>query len=148
AVMLGFNRLWIFNVANPSAPVQYPSKSFAELGLTGIARWLEVEGTLAYAVIDNDVAVIDFADPANPRLVSRMTGLGSHLSGLAVKDGFIYTLSPGSGPTDGLNVAIANPTSRLFVFGSSPDAATVCANPIILDRTSLTMKQTAAFYFQ
>lgn len=148
AVMLGYDRFWIFNVSDPQHPVQYPSKSLAELGVTGFARWLEIEGTLAYTVIDNDVAVIDFADPANPRLVSRLTGLGSHLSGLAVKDGFIYSLSAGNGPTDGLSVAVANPASRLFVFGSSPDSTTVCANPIILDRTNLTMKQNAGFYFQ
>ena len=117
AVLLGTSRLWIFNVANPSEPVQYSSKSLSQLGVSGVARWLETEGTLAYVAIDNDIAVIDFADPTNPRLISRLTGVGNHLSALAVKDGFIYSLSPGSDTKDGLNVSIASPASQLFIMG-------------------------------
>ncbi len=77
-----------------------------------------------------------------------MTGVGNHLAGLAVKDDFIYSISPGSDDEDGLNVSIARPASRLFIHGASADASTVCGNPIIIDRVTHKMKQNAGFYFQ
>ncbi|HEV2762708.1 MAG TPA: DUF6531 domain-containing protein, partial [Pyrinomonadaceae bacterium] len=127
---------------------QYPSKSLAELGIQGSARYFDVEGTLAYLVVDNDIVVVDFSDPANPRQVMRLTGVGTSLRALAVKDGFIYSLSTGTGAQDGLNVSIALPTSQIFVSGASGDPATACANPVVLDRATRTMKQGASIYFQ
>jgi RHS repeat-associated protein len=148
AVLLSNSRLWLFDLTNPRTPIQFPSKTLAELGLAGSARWLEVEDNLAYVAVDNDIAVIDIADPANPRLISQLTGIGNHLSGLAVKDGFIYSLSPGSDALDGISVSIASPQSRVFAFGSSADASTICGNPIIVDRNTHKMRQSAGFYFQ
>ncbi|HJQ33118.1 MAG TPA: Ig-like domain-containing protein [Pyrinomonadaceae bacterium] len=148
AVLLGSHRLWIFDVTQPGRPVQYTSKSFDELGITGSARYLDVEGTLAYVAVDNDIVVIDFSDPENPHQSVRLTGVGSNLRSLAVKDGFIYSLSTGAGAQDGLNVSIALPTSRLFVSGASADPATMCAGPVVIDRATRVMRQPAAVYFQ
>ena len=148
ALMLGYNRLWIFDVTQAGRPVQYTSKSFEEMGIQGSARYMDIEGTLAYVAVDNDIAVIDFSDPANPHLSVRLSGVGSNLRALAVKDGFIYSLSPGSAETDGLHVSIAVPTSRLFVAGASADPATTCAGPVVVDRTTKMMRQNASIYFQ
>jgi RHS repeat-associated protein len=148
ALLLGYNRLWIYDVTQAGRPVQYTSKSFAEMGIQGSARYMDIEGTLAYIVVDNDIVVVDFSDPENPHLSTRLTGVGSNLRALAVKDGFIYSLSPGSAETDGLHISIAVPTSRLFVAGASADPATTCAGPVVVDRTTKMMRQNASIYFQ
>jgi RHS repeat-associated protein len=148
AVMMGSNRLWIFDASVMGFPVQYPSKAFADLGIQGSARYFDIEGSLAYVIVDNDIVVIDFSDPANPRQAARLTGVGTSLRALAVKDGFIYSLSPGTGERDGLNVSIALPTSTLYVAGSTADPASTCAGPVVLDRTTNVMKQGVSVYFQ
>jgi RHS repeat-associated protein len=148
ALLLGANRLWIFDATTPGHPVQYASKSFDEMGIQGSARYFDVEGTLAYVVVDNDIVVIDFSDPTNPHQAVRLTGVGSNLRSLAVKDGFIYSLSTGTGAQDGLNVSIALPTSRLFVSGATADPATTCAGPVVIDRATHVMRQAASIYFQ
>ncbi|MBV8859487.1 MAG: Ig-like domain-containing protein [Acidobacteria bacterium] len=150
AVLLGNSRLWVFNVTNPSAPVQYTSKSFAELGVdAGFARRLEVEGTLAYVIFADRVAVFDFADPEHLAHVATLDGVGDNLSWLAVKDGFIYTISNGTGAHDGINVSIARPASQVVVYGATGgDPANFCTNPVVIDRATRKMSQPAAVFFQ
>lgn len=157
AVVFGFTRMWLFDVTmSPSEqhvqPVPYPSKSFQELDpeLTGNARNCEVEGTLAYIAFDNRIAVIDFSDPANPRVIAKIDNLNLGASSVAVRGGFIYTLSPETG---GLRVSIARPATQVFVHGLSlnaPDTGggQTCANPVVIDRTTLKMRQQAEILFQ
>ncbi|MGH9900699.1 MAG: Ig-like domain-containing protein, partial [Pyrinomonadaceae bacterium] len=73
-------------------PAVASSRTFEEMGLgRGGAKYLEVEGTLAYVAFPDRVAVVDFSDPSSPRLVAAVEGVGHNLGALAVKDGFIYT---------------------------------------------------------
>jgi RHS repeat-associated protein len=148
-LMLGHNRMWIFDVTTNTT--QYTSRTFAFMGVTGnaSASTFEIEGTLAYVAMDDRVVVIDFSDPNNPRSVGVISGVGSGVAGLAVKDGFVFTLSPGNGVKDGLNVSIARPASTVFVHGYSPNNPDLlCSTPVIIDRGSRIMKQDAEIYFQ
>jgi RHS repeat-associated protein len=150
AVLLGYTRLWVFNVTNPLAPTQYTSKSFAEMGVdAGFARRLEVEGTLAYVVFADRVAVFDLSDPEHPAHVATLDGVGDNLSWAAIKDGFVYTLSSGTSARDGINVSIARPASQVIVYGAtSNDPASFCSNPVVIDRATRRMAQPAAVFFQ
>lgn len=150
ALLLGYSRLYIFNVTNPTEPAQYTSKTFAAMGVdAGLARRMEVEGTLVYVTFADRVAVLDFSDPENPALVATLDQLGGNLNSVAVRDGFIYTLSQGTSAHDGLNVSIARPASQVFAYGanaSAPDS--FCANPVIINRTTKRMAQPAGIFFQ
>ncbi|MBI3652602.1 MAG: Ig-like domain-containing protein, partial [Acidobacteria bacterium] len=153
AIALGGNRLWIFNVKDPVHPEQYTSRTFAEMGLSGDANsasYFDIEGTLAYVGMGNRIAVIDFFNPENPRIIAVINGIGSNITALAVKEGFIFTLSPGSGTLDGLNVSIARPASHVFVHGYNAngiEADLLCANPIVISRSTLEMQQDAEIFF-
>ena len=93
--------LYTFDVTNPKPrdfpenPKQYPAKTFTSLGLsdTDLAIKVEVEGTLAYVLFTDKVAVIDISDPDNSYLSTVITGIGSGLRWLTVKDGLVYTPS-------------------------------------------------------
>ncbi|MDT7780152.1 MAG: hypothetical protein QOC99_2664 [Acidobacteriota bacterium] len=151
AIGLGADRLWIFNATNPNAPVQYPSRSFEQLGLgdAGNARRMEVEDHFAYIIFASKVAVIDFSNPENPIRVSTITNVGDDLRWITVKDGFVYTLSGGTGPHAGLNVSVGRPVSQVVVYGvnvSDPDH--ICTNPVVLQRSTNKMAQPAGVFFQ
>ena len=154
AVVLGLNRLWLFNVTNPAQPTQYSSKSFAELGLNEVNAPLrmEVEGTIAYILFRNKVAVIDFSDPEHPALATTITGIGADVRALAVKDGFVYSLA---GDT-GVKVSIGRTASLSFAYGSGsvspepgqPPTPPTCAYPVLLKRADNRMAQPAEVFFQ
>jgi RHS repeat-associated protein len=150
AVILGGNRLWIFDVTDPFHPTQYPSRSFAEMGLqVGIPRRMDVEGTLAYVFFTDQIVVFDFSDPTKPVRVATLTGVGTNISGLTVKDGFIYSLSPGSTGHEGLNVSIARPASQLIAYGVNSNSDQVCTNPVVISRgSSPHMLQPVGLFFQ
>lgn len=151
ALALGANRLWIFDVTDPVNLSQYPSRTFQEMGLDDAdgASWFDVEGTLAYVVMSDRIVVIDFKDPANPRVVAVITDVANSNTSIAVKDGFIFTTSPGVEENDGLNVSIARPASTVFVHGFEPfQARKLCANPVIISRETNVMQQMAEVYFQ
>ena len=93
ALLLGSDRLWLFDVTNPRSPQAYPSRPFAEMGLTvGAARRLDVDGTLAYVMFSDRIVVIDFSNPAHPFVTAVITGLGNDLRWVSVEDGFVYTI--------------------------------------------------------
>lgn len=151
AVLLGYSRLWIFNVTNPMQPTQYTSKTFAEMGVdVGYARRLEVEGTLAYVLFPDRVVVFDFSDPEHPAHVATLDQVGNNLSWLAVKDGFVYTLSNGTSAHEGINVSIARPASQVIVYGVNPgdEPGSFCSNPVVIDRATRRMAQPAGVFFQ
>ena len=102
------------------------TKTWAELDkeLTGIARNFDVEGTLAYVAFNDQIAVVDFSDPYHPRVIAKVKDVPLGYSAVAVKDGFIYTVSPDSG---GLRVSIARPNSQCS--SSTAAAATRRAAP-------------------
>jgi len=151
ALALGANRLWILDVTDPVNMSQYPSRTFQEMGLSDAdgASWFDVEGTLAYVVMSNRIVVIDFKDPANPRVVAVIANVANNNTSIAVKDGFIYTTSPGADDGDGLNVSIARPASTVFVHGYDPlQGGKLCSNPVIISRETNVMQQNAEVYFQ
>ncbi|MDX6694606.1 MAG: hypothetical protein QOF02_2209 [Blastocatellia bacterium] len=137
AVLLGSDRLWIFDVTDPRDPHQYPSRSFADMGLgVDFARRMDVEDTLCYVMFTDRVAVIDFSDPARPFLSATITGIGSGLRWLSVKDGFVYTLDPtGSTVTANLRVSVGSTAAIVYVHGKSlSDPESKCTNPVLLSR--------------
>jgi RHS repeat-associated protein len=151
AVGLGAERLWIFNATNPNQPTQYTSRTLAELGFgdAGYARRMEVEGTFAYIIFANKVGVVDFSDPERPIRVSTITNVGDDLRWISVKDGFVYTLSGGTGERAGLNVSIGRPVSQVIVYGVNPsDPDRICTSPVVLQRSTNRMAQAAGVYFQ
>lgn len=149
AVMLGSDRLWIFNVTNPRAPQQYTSFSFSELGLgNSLARRMEVDGTTAYVMFPDKVAVIDFSDPNRPYLSSTITDIGTDLRWIDVVDGFVYTLdNTGALPKTNLRVSIGGAAALVYVHGRNRRADDVCANPVLLSRTDNSMLQDAETIF-
>jgi RHS repeat-associated protein len=156
ALIFNGQRFWIFDVTmeqpqGGQAPgvishTQLSSKVWTDLDreLTGTARSVDVEGTLLYATFGDKVAVIDFSDPTRPRVIGKVAGLGD-AGPVVVKDGFIYTLGQGTGE---LKSSIARPASVLFVHGRSGNADTTCSNPVIIDRQTRVMKQSAEIFFQ
>lgn len=157
ALVASFHSFSVFDVTMPrdaSKAVQpglFSSKTWAEFDkdLTGIARNFDVEGSLAYVAFNDTIAVIDFSNPFEPRLVAKIKDAAFGYSSIAVKDGFIYTLSPETG---GLRVSIARPNSVLFVHGSRRNAAAgpedvTCSNPVVVDRRTRLMRQDAAISF-
>jgi RHS repeat-associated protein len=151
AVLLGFTRLWIFDVTNPGRPLQYTSRSFADLGIdnAGNARRMEVEGTTAYIIFTDRVVVIDFSDPEHPTRVATIMGVGNDMRYVTVKDGFIYTLGALGGAGDGrLNVSIGRTASQVLVHGFVANSQDICANPVVINRSSRKMEQPAEVYFQ
>ena len=145
AVVLGYNRLWLFDVTDTAAPRQYPSKSFAEMGFgdeLGYAVRMDVEETLAYIIFPNHIGVVDFSDPANPARVATIASAGAGMKWVAVKDGFIYTLS-----NDGVHVSIARPASQVIVYGLNRGDDRICTNPVVITRQNR-MAQPAGVYFQ
>ena len=149
AVLLGGDRLWIFNVTNPRAPQQYTSASFSELGLgNSLARRMEVDGTTAYVMFPDKVAVIDFSDPNRPYVSSVITDIGTDLRWIAVVDGFVYTLdSTGAPPKANLRVSIGGAAALVYVHGRNRDPLDVCANPVLISRTDNSMLQDAETIF-
>ncbi|HWS90118.1 MAG TPA: Ig-like domain-containing protein [Pyrinomonadaceae bacterium] len=157
ALVASFRYFSVFDVTMPQQtdglvqPKPLSTKSWAELDkeLTGMARNFDVEGSLAYVAFDNQIAVVDFSDPYHPRVIAKVKDVPLGYSSVAVKDGFIYTISPDSG---GLRVSIARPNSVLFVSGRSrtasggPDEVT-CSNPVIIDRQTRLMRQDANISF-
>src|SRR5678815_93107 len=123
AVLLGGDRLWIFNVTNPRAPQQYTSVSFSELGLgNSLARRMEVDGTTAYVMFPDKVAVIDFSDPNRPYVSSVITDIGTDLRWIAVVDGFVFTLdNTGAPPKANLRVSIGGAAALVYVHGRNRD---------------------------
>jgi RHS repeat-associated protein len=148
ALLVAPNRLWIYKIDDPVSPVAYTPHTLAELGINGNPRYLEIEGTLAYIIVDNNVAVVSFADPDHPRLMTTIQGIGTNPTSIAVKDGFIYSVSPGNGDRDGLNVSIARPASQVFAYGLTPGSEQRCGNPVVLDRQTRVMRQHAGIFFQ
>jgi RHS repeat-associated protein len=146
---LGPTRLWIFDVTNPEDPRYQSSPSFTDLGGPGdYARHIEVEDTLAYVLFSDRVVVIDFHDPRNPIISSTITGIGTNLRWLTVKEGFVYTLSGETGPGNGLNVSIGRAASLVLVHGFVENASQTCGNPVIIDRQDQHMAQPAEIAFQ
>ena len=121
AVLLGVDRLWIFNVTNPRDPQPYVSRSFSDMGLgPDYARRMDVEGTLAYVMFTNKVAVIDFSDPARPFVSSTITDIGDNLRWMAVRDGFVYTLdSVSTTATAKLRTSIGGAAALVYMHGAN-----------------------------
>ncbi len=146
ALLLGVDRLWLFNATNPRDPQPYVSRSFADLGLpVGTARRMDVEGTLAYVMFADRVAVIDFSDPAHPFVSAVIDGLGSDLRWISVRDGFVYTLdlttaADGSLTTSRLRSSIGAAAAVAYVHGKD---RTSCTNPVIISRNTDEMVQAA-----
>jgi RHS repeat-associated protein len=144
-LMLGQTRLWIYDVTNPFDPQYLSSPLFTDLGgPSDYARRIEVEDTLAYIMFSDRVVVIDFHDPANPTIASTITGIGTNLRWITVKDGFVYTLS-GEGK---LNVSIGRAASLVLVHGYDASATQTCGNPVVIDRQTRHMAQPAEVFFQ
>ncbi|HEV8187414.1 MAG TPA: Ig-like domain-containing protein [Pyrinomonadaceae bacterium] len=145
AVLLGADRLWIFNVKNPRAPEQYTSFSFSQLGLdNSLARRMEVDGTTAYVMFPDKVAVIDFSDPNRPYVSSTITDIGTDLRWIDVVDGFVFTLdNTGALPKTNLRVSIGGAAALVYVHGRNRDPLDVCANPVLISRTDNRMLQDA-----
>lgn len=150
AVLLGAERLWIFDVTNPRAAQPYPSRSFFELGLgTDQAKRFDVEDSLAYVMFDDRVAVIDITNPARPSVSSVITGIGSGLRWLAVKDGFVYTLDGVSGvATANIRTSIGNAAALVYVRGANQNETSACANPVVIKRADNRMAQDAETIFK
>jgi len=150
SVLLGGERLWIFNVTNPRDPIPYPSRSFADMGLgPDLARRMDVEGTLAYVMFTNKVAVIDFSDPARPFVSSTITDIGDNLRWVSVRDGFVYTLDAvGSTATAKLRTSIGGAAALVYVHGANRSADDVCANPVLISRADNRMLQPAETIFK
>jgi RHS repeat-associated protein len=144
AVVLGLDRLWIFDATDPRNIRQYPSRTFADMGFDylGYASRIDVEGTLAYVIFPDHVGVIDFSEPEHPARVATIASAGAGMKSISVKDGFIYTLS-GSG----LSVSIARPASQVIVHGLNQNDERICTNPVVLNRANR-MTQPAGIYFQ
>lgn len=144
-LMLGQTRLWIYDVTNPTDPQFRSAPLFTDLGgPTDYARRIDVEGTLAYVMFSDRVVVIDFHDPLNPVISSTITGIGTNLRWLTVKDGFVYTLS-----SEGrLNVSIGRAASLVLVHGYDANATQTCGNPVVIDRQTRHMAQSAEVFFQ
>lgn len=150
AVLLGYDRLWIFDVTNPRTPQPFTSRSFADMGLgTDYAKRFEVEGTFAYVMFNDKVAVIDFGNPALPFVSSTITELGTDLRWLAVQDGFIYTLDAvGTTRTARMRVSIGGAAALVYAHGrNTNDPLGVCANPVLVSRTDNRMMQDAEVIF-
>ena len=150
ALLLGTDRLWLFNVTNPRAPLSYPSRSFAELGLGGgVARRMDVEGTLVYVMFADKVAVFDFSDPAQLFLTAVITTLGNDLRWISVSDGFVYTLDMGNGggtvPSTLIRNSIGSAAAVVYVHGMDGSA---CTNPVLIRREGDTMMQAAETIFK
>ncbi|HVF51414.1 MAG TPA: Ig-like domain-containing protein [Pyrinomonadaceae bacterium] len=150
AVALGATRLWFFDVSTPTAIAQLPSHAFSDLGINaGYAKRMEVEGTIAYIIFTDKIVAIDFKDPRHPVHLATVSNVGDDLRWVSVHDGFIYSLSNGTGGRNGLNVSIASAVSQVLTYGvnaSEPDK--VCANPVVIDRQTKVMAQPAGIYFQ
>ncbi|HYE99961.1 MAG TPA: Ig-like domain-containing protein, partial [Planctomycetota bacterium] len=157
ALVASFRYFSVFDVTMPQRtdgavqPKLISTNSWAALDkeLTGMARNFDVEGSLAYVAFDNQIAVVDFSDPLHPRVIAKVKDVPLGYSSVAVKDGFIYTISPDSG---GLRVSIARPNSVLFVSGRSRTASggadeVTCSNPVIIDRQTRLMRQDANISF-
>ncbi|HEY0174646.1 MAG TPA: Ig-like domain-containing protein, partial [Pyrinomonadaceae bacterium] len=152
ALVFGGQRFWVFDVTQPGPEAavightQLSTRSWAELDpeLTAGASWVDIEGTLLYATFGDKVVVVDFSDPKRPRVIAKVAGLGS-ASRIAVKDGFIFTLDSATGA---LKSSIARPASMIFVHGRSGSADTTCSNPVIIDRQTRVMKQSAEVFFR
>lgn len=150
ALLLGADRLWLFDVTNPRAPVSYPSRSFAELGLGGGgARRMDLEGTLVYVMFADKVAVFDFSDPAHLFLTAVITTLGNDLRWISVSDGFVYTLDMGTGgggvTTSLIRSSIGSAAAVVYVHGMDGSA---CTNPVLIRRADDHMMQPAETIFK
>ncbi|MBC8029832.1 MAG: Ig-like domain-containing protein [Pyrinomonadaceae bacterium] len=152
ALLLGGDRLWLFNATNPRDPQQYQSRSFAELGLgTGSARRMDVEDTLVYVMFADKVAVIDFSDPAHLFVSAVITDLGTDLRWISVQDGFVYTLDLATGATGAvtsrLRSSIGAAAAVVYVHGQEPDGS-ACMNPVLISRAEDRMLQPAETVFK
>jgi hypothetical protein len=149
ALLLGVDRLWLFNATNPRDPQPYTSRSFADLGLTvGAARRMDVEGTLAYVMFADRVAVIDFSDPAHLFVSAVINGLGNDLRWISVRDGFVYTLDMSTGidgTTSHLRSSIGAAAAVAYVHGKD---GTSCTNPVVISRNTDDMVQPAEVIFK
>jgi len=146
-VAVGGNHLWIFDTTNPANPTQYTSKTFSEMGLSGLdmARQVEIEGTLAYVRFDNKVAVIDFSNPESPYLSTVITGLGDNLRWFTVTDGFIYTLDS----VQGIKASIGRGIAQVLAYGHDPtEADSICSSGVVIDRENRKPQQMVGFFIQ
>lgn len=151
AVELGQDRFWIFDVTNPAAPTQYPSRTFAELGMapTDTARRIELEDKLLYVMFNDKVAVIDISDPTHPYVTTTITGLGSGLRWFAVQDGFIFTLANDAGNgQSGVRISIGRAVAQVIVYGIERASPNICGNPVVVDRNTNRTAESAGIFFQ
>lgn len=169
AVVLGYDRLWLFDVTVPINPKQLSSPTFAELGVdAGYARHMEVEGTTVYVIFADRVVSFDFSDPTRVARIATIPNIGNNLLAVTVHDGFSYTLSQGRGPTDGLNVEVGRAASQVVTYGvnplppaaptpipsagptprPTPTQRQFCTNPVVIDRLRKEMQQPAGIFFQ
>ncbi len=150
AVLLGADRLWLFDVTNPRVPQAYTSRSFADMGLgSGGARRMDVEDTFIYVMFADRVAVIDFSDPSHLVVRGVITNLGSDLRWISVKDGFVYTLDLTNGTAgvfkSNVRSSIGSAAANVFVHGADGSA---CRNPVLISRADDRMLQAAETVFK
>jgi hypothetical protein len=125
----------IFNFADPSNLTQISHvMGWTQGGIAGVdwcyAQSLDIEGNYLYIVdygpfpTDDTYGlyIIDISDPSNPFLLNRFTGITSHASDMAVKDGVVY-IADGNGGVEAVDVTDPmNPS--VLGYLSLPDGAT------------------------
>src|SRR6185369_1783921 len=126
------------------------SRSFSDMGLgSDYARRMDVEGTLAYVMFTDRVAVIDFSDPSRPFVSSVIRDLGTNLRWMAVRDGFVYTLDAvGSTATSKMRTSIGGAAALVYMHGANNNPDNVCANPVLISRDDNRMRQDAEMIFK
>ncbi len=142
----GSTALWVYDVTDATAPTLLDECLLSSLGIEGSAsRAFDVEGTLAYLNVGDEIVVIDLALPHSPSVVTVLPASVNAPISIAVRQGFIHTLSL----LEGMSVRIARPVSQVFVHGMVPGDSNRCANPVLVNRvTPHKMVHPAEVYFQ
>ena len=100
---LNANTFNIFDVSNPSSPIQVGS-----LSVGSQPNGLVVKDNYVYLAVASTLDVIDVSNPASPRLVTTVSGAGgADADSIDVQDHFLYIVAGGN-----LNIYdISNPTN-------------------------------------
>ncbi len=149
AVVLTTTDLRIYDATEHPITTLISSATREDLGIMpGATNHFVIEDGLAYIASAGRLSVIDVSNPAAPTLVTVVPGEWSYSTSLAIRDGFVHSVS--ADDEGGYAVGIARPVAQLFIHGKTSDPSLRCSNPVLIKRNEAThdMLQEAEIFVQ
>ncbi|RPJ61420.1 MAG: hypothetical protein EHM23_07000 [Acidobacteria bacterium] len=147
AVVLTGSDLRIYDATQHPMTTLLSSASRQDLGIMrGATNHFVVQDGLAYISSAGRLSVIDVSNPTAPTLVTVVPGVWAYSTSLAIREGFVHSVSPDGG----YQIGIARPVAQLFIHGKTSDPSLRCSNPVLIKRNEAThdMLQEAEIFVQ